>query len=134
MQSTVIFDSDCALCTRVRNTVEALDWFGTLRWLSQTDPEAARYGIPTAELENSVFLITSAGHTHGWRAVKRIVARLPLTYVVGAAAVRKSPWAALAIAAVFSPAFNPVGQRAYDWVAQNRYRLPGSTCPTPDLG
>jgi predicted DCC family thiol-disulfide oxidoreductase YuxK len=131
MPATVIYDADCGLCNRVKDAVIALDWLGTLRWLPQQDPEAARYGIAREELKKAVFLVADGGTTHGWEAVKRIAWRLPLTYLLAAAVVRKSPWAGIALAIVFSPLASPAGNGLYDLVARNRYRFPGSTCAVP---
>lgn len=131
MKATVIYDGDCGLCTRVKAAAEELDWFGTMRWIPLDSPEAARFGISREELERSVYFISRRTQAHGWEAVKQILLRLPLAWVAGGAVIRKSPWAALGIAAVLSPAFNPVGDRLYDLVARNRYRFPASTCATP---
>jgi predicted DCC family thiol-disulfide oxidoreductase YuxK len=131
VRATVIYDSDCSLCTQVRAAVEALDWLGTLRWIPLQSPEAAQFGIPRADLEQAVWLIGPRGRWQGWHAVKRMIMRLPAAWAASAVVARKSPWAAVALAAVFSPAFNPAGERLYGWVAQNRYRLPGSTCEVP---
>ena len=130
MPSTVIYDADCGLCQRTRAAVEALDWFRTLRWVPQQDPAALRFGITRQKLEKSVYLVTpGGGRFHGFAAVKQILLRLPAAYVLAAAAVRRQPAAALAgIGLFFAPAFHPVGQIAYEWVARNRYRVPGSTC------
>lgn len=130
--ATVLYDSDCGLCTQVKNTVEALDWLGTMSWIPSRSPEAAAFRIPIEQLDRAVYIVHGPGcKAGGWRAVKRMLARLPLTYVLAAAAIRKSWWSAVAIAALFSPAFNPIGDRAYNWVAKNRSRLPSSTCALP---
>ena len=131
MPATVIYDGDCGLCTRVKDVVEALDWFGTMRWLPQQDSRATQYGISTEDLRNAVYLVTDDGVTHGWSAVKRIALRVPLTYLVAVAAIRKSPWTAIGLALLFSPLANPAGRRLYALVAHNRYRFPGSTCAAP---
>lgn len=131
MKATVIYDSDCGLCTRVKSAVEALDWLGTMRWIPLSSAEAAAFGIPRERLEESVHLICGAARSHGWSAVKRMVARLPITYAVAGVALWRSPSTALGLAALFTPAFNPIGERLYQAVARNRYRLPASTCAAP---
>ncbi|MBS1873513.1 MAG: DUF393 domain-containing protein [Acidobacteria bacterium] len=131
MAAIVIYDGDCGLCERVRRAAEALDWLGTMRWIPQQSAEAARFGIPIEKLREAVFLVDGERTTQGWDAVQGIALRLPLTYVAAAAAARKSRWAAVAIALALSPAAAPVGRAAYGWVARNRYRFPGSTCPAP---
>ena len=131
MPATVIYDGDCGFCTRTKEAVEALDWLRTMRWIPLQSPEAARFGIPAEELEAAVFLVHGNHAVHGWEAAKAIALRIPLTYIAAVAAIRKSPWAALAIAALFSPLAAPAGRAAYGWVARNRYRFPGSTCTAP---
>jgi predicted DCC family thiol-disulfide oxidoreductase YuxK len=134
MPATVIYDGDCSLCTRIRTTMEALDWFRTMRWIRLQDPEAAGFGISRQELEQSVYLVTESSRTHGWAAVKRMLLRVPVTYLLAAAAINRSPWSGIAIAVLFSPLADPAGERAYQWVARNRFRIAGSTCGTPNLG
>jgi predicted DCC family thiol-disulfide oxidoreductase YuxK len=128
MKATVIYDSDCGLCTRVKGAVEALDWLGTMRWIPLSSAEAVEFGIPREQLERSVYLVSGAARTRGWSAVKRMLARLPLTYLAGGALAFRSPWSAAGLALLFTPAFNPLGDGLYDWVARNRNRLPASTC------
>lgn len=124
---TVIYDSDCGLCTRVKRTVEALDWFGALRWIASRSEEAKRYGIPLDSLDHAVYLV-GRGETSGFRAVQGIASRLPITWLIMAYVVARRPWTALLFAFLLSPLAVPAGDPAYDWVARNRYRLPGSTC------
>ncbi len=130
MPATVIYDGDCAICTRIKEITGRLDWFGTMRWLPLQSPEAARFGISREQLEASVYLVSESGTTHGWQAAKRILPRVPLTWLVAAIAVRKQPWMMLAAAVAFSPVGDPAGEAVYGFVARNRYRFPGSTCST----
>jgi predicted DCC family thiol-disulfide oxidoreductase YuxK len=126
----VIFDADCGLCQRARRVAETLDWFGALRWLPQQDPAALDFGISRDALETSMYLITRRGRRYqGFEAVQQILLRLPVVYAAAVLAVRKEPALAVPLALFFSPLFKPFGDRVYDWVASNRYRFPGSTCP-----
>ncbi len=132
MPATVIYDGDCGLCNCIKDTFGALDWFRTMRWITLQSPEAAEFGISRADLEKSVYIVTAEGSTaHGWAAVKRILFRVPITYLAALAALRKSAWLALGIAVALSPAADPLGQTAYEVVSRNRYRFPRSTCSTP---
>jgi predicted DCC family thiol-disulfide oxidoreductase YuxK len=126
--NTVIYDADCALCTRVRETVEALDWLETMRWIPNRSAEAAQYGVPREMLDHSVYLVGAKGAKSGYAAVQGIVERLPLVWIVGAWVIARKPWAAILFAFLLSPLAMPVGQPAYEWVARNRHRVPGSTC------
>lgn len=129
MPSTVIFDSDCGICQRARRLTEALDWFRALRWLPQQDPAATVFGIADADLQTAMYLVTSSGRSYrGFDAVQQILLRVPAVYASAAMMVWKQPAAAIPIALFFSPWSKPIGDRAYDWVASNRYRFPGVTC------
>ena len=125
---TVIYDADCGVCARVKRTVEALDWLGTMRWIANSSSEAAGYGIAREHLDHAVYMVDGAQRTSGFRAVQGMAARLPLTWFVMSVVVARRPWTALLFAFLLSPLADPVGEPAYDWVARNRYRLPGSTC------
>src|SRR5947209_20100163 len=127
---TVLYDSDCGVCNRVRRIVEALDWLGTMRWVPNRSAEAERFGIPQEHLDHAVYLISDGRQAAGFRAVQRVLTRLPLAWMIAALVVAKRPWTAVLFAFLLSPIAEPVGQPAYDWVARNRYRLPGSTCDT----
>jgi predicted DCC family thiol-disulfide oxidoreductase YuxK len=61
--------------------------------------------------------------------MQRILLRLPLLYLAAAVTLWIS-WAfALLWLLLFSPLVHPPGDVIYRWVARNRSRLPGSTCP-----
>ncbi|MEP7364625.1 MAG: hypothetical protein ABI972_15320, partial [Acidobacteriota bacterium] len=73
----------------------------------------------------------------GWRAVKRMAAGTPLTYLVTAAlsallvfAGVPLTWAiavpVIGLIALISPLSNPLGDPAYAWVARNRLRIMGA--------
>lgn len=132
MSATVIYDGGCGVCNAARKAIEALDWFGTMRWLPLQSPEAEGFGIRREDLERSIYVVSRGGErSHGWRAVKAILFRVPLTYVVAGAVARRSPWAAAGLAVLLSPIANPAGQAAYELVARNRHRFPASTCAAP---
>jgi predicted DCC family thiol-disulfide oxidoreductase YuxK len=125
---TVIYDGDCGICELTRRVVTALDWLRLLRWIPLQSAEAGTFGIPVERLEAAAHLVTSRRVIAGFPAVRAILLRLPLTYAVIAFSIWLSPWAALPFAFFFSPLARPLGQAGYDWVARNRYRVPGSTC------
>lgn len=131
MAATVIYDGDCGICTRSKQAIERLDWFGTMRWVPLQGKTAAGFGIPAEELDRALQLIGGRGRTAGFAAFKRIFARLPVFWILAGASVWLTPWALIGWAILFSPVSNPIGNRVYDWVARNRYRFPGSTCHRP---
>ncbi len=124
----VLYDADCSLCTRVKTTIEALDWLDSMRFVPNTDPEARRFGIPREHLDHQIYLVHGDQPHGGYAACQQIAMRLPISWMVAAYVVARRPWTALLFAFLLSPLARPVGQPAYDWVARNRYRLPGSTC------
>jgi predicted DCC family thiol-disulfide oxidoreductase YuxK len=126
--TTVIYDSDCSLCTRVKVLAEALDWLGTMRWIPNCGDQAAAYGIPREMLDHSVYLVSGGGTRSGFAAVQGIAARLPVTWLGAAWLIARRPWTALLFGFLLSPLARPAGEPAYQWVARNRHRLPGSTC------
>ena len=128
MKATVIFDGDCGFCQRARDAAGWLDWFHALDWKPLQDPAVERFGIARVELECRMYFVSGERHSGGFAAVKAVLLRLPALYLVAAAACLLTPWSLLAFVVLFSPVFTPLGNRLYDWIARNRYRLPGSTC------
>lgn len=131
MQATVIYDGDCGICTRSMRIVTALDHLRLLRWIPLQGQEAQALGIPREEMERALQLVAGRHRTAGFSAFKRIFLRLPLFWILAGLAVWLTLWSLLAIALLFSPLSNPVGNRVYEWIARNRYRFPGSTCQRP---
>lgn len=131
MSATVIYDADCGFCTRSKSVIEHLDFFRSMRWIPLQSAEAGAHGIPRSELERALYLIRGEHRWAGFRAFKRIFARLLPFWMLAAVVAWITPWSALALLLLFSPLSNPVGNRVYDWIARNRYRLPGSTCQRP---
>ena len=128
MSATVVYDGECGLCNAIREATEPLDWLRTMRWIPFQSPESEKFGIPREEFEKSVYIISDSGAEHGFPAVKRILARVPATWIAAAVLVGWKPWTVLAIAAFFSPLSNPAGQPLYDWVSRHRHLIPGPTC------
>ncbi len=125
---TILYDADCGVCSRVKRTVEALDWLGTMRWVPNHGPEADQSGIAQEHLDHAVYILRGDGYDRGFAAVQQIAMRLPLAWLVAGYVVAKKPWTALVFAFLLSPLARPAGESLYDLVARNRYRLPGSTC------
>ncbi len=126
--NTILYDADCGICTRTKQIVEALDWFGTMRWVPNNSSEAAFSGIPQEHLDHAVYFLRDDDSQRGFAAIQQIAARLPLAWIVAAYVVAKKPWTAFLFVFLLSPLASPVGEPLYDLVARNRYRLPGSTC------
>ena len=125
MRATVIYDAGCRFCTRSKRLGERLDWLGIFNW------------TPSEQSMGAIVLVMGGAEYRGWRAVKRMAAGTPLTYLEAAAvsmllllAGVPWPWAlaapAIGLIALFSPLSNPLGDPAYAWVARNRLRIMGA--------
>lgn len=124
-RATVIYDSGCRFCNRSKRLGERLDWLGLFQW------------TPSQQSMGAIVLVAGGVEYRGWRAVKRMAAGTPLTYLVAAAlcallAIGGVPWPwalgvpAIGLIVLFSPLSNPVGDPAYAWVARNRLRIMGA--------
>jgi predicted DCC family thiol-disulfide oxidoreductase YuxK len=115
MTGVLFFDGACGMCTRSRNFLVRLDRTGNVR----TEPlqgagVAERLGIATSQLLDSVRWLDSSGAVYaGAEAVNAALSaalgtRLPLLiYRV--------------------PGVRQVQEAVYRWIANHRYRFPGTT-------
>jgi predicted DCC family thiol-disulfide oxidoreductase YuxK len=115
MTGVLFFDGACGMCTRSRNFLVRLDRTGNVR----TEPlqgagVAERLGIATSQLLDSVGWLDSSGAVYaGAEAVNAALSaalgtRLPLLiYRV--------------------PGVRQVQEAVYRWIADHRYRFPGTT-------
>jgi predicted DCC family thiol-disulfide oxidoreductase YuxK len=119
-----VFDGVCNFCSGSVQAVLRLDREGLIRFTPLQSPFghalARRHGL---DLENPAsFLFFDHGRPlESSDAVIALARRL------------KAPWRWLAAVAAVP---RPVRDRAYDWLARNRYRLTGRrrTCMVPDEG
>jgi len=110
----LLYDGTCAFCTQSAGQARWLRPRGGLRLADVNDPRIqARYGITRAAAARAMHLVTPDGRV-----------------LVGAAAVagllRRSRWAWPLAAAWAVPGFPRLADRAYAWVADHRYLLPGA--------
>jgi predicted DCC family thiol-disulfide oxidoreductase YuxK len=115
MTGVLFFDGACGMCTRSRNFLVRLDRTGNVR----TEPlqgagVAERLGIAPSQLLDSVRWLDSSGAVYsGAEAVNAALSaalgtRLPLlTYRI--------------------PGVRQVQEVVYRWIANHRYRFPGTT-------
>lgn len=114
MAPLLIFDGDCGFCTASVHVIERF-----IRPNCQIAPwqhtDIATFGISEAECTEAVqFVDADARVTSGSRAVMAMLKVAP------------QPWPLVgAIGDLPGIAF--VADKAYRWIAKNRYRLPGST-------
>ena len=109
---TVVYDGDCAVCTRLARVLQGIDTRGTFDVVTSQAPGVqARFPwiLPDAYRE-SLQVVEEGGRTwQGAAAIERILDLLP-----------RGRW----ITWVFSlPFARPLAERLYRWFARNRYRL-----------
>ncbi|MCC6264893.1 MAG: DUF393 domain-containing protein [Bryobacterales bacterium] len=140
----MFFDRDCGFCRRSVAAVRALDWFRSFRFVPLQGEEAKALGLAESRNLSQMVFYRNGRQWGGWRAVKRTLFRLPLSYAAGGAlaltALLAPGWRAPAVslalfaAAALSPLGNPAGDALYRWVARNRRCLPGASCPLTSRG
>jgi predicted DCC family thiol-disulfide oxidoreductase YuxK len=124
-KALVLYDGDCPLCRKSVRLLKRLDWFNVLGYVNVRDaerlPELPLTVEPQRLLEEMHLLTPDNGQlSHGFRAFRWMAWRLPLTWFL--------------IPFLYLPGMASVGQRAYLWVARNRFRLVpchGGVCTLP---
>ncbi len=135
----VIFDGDCGICNRIRAWMSRFDFDHAFSWRALQSGVGDRFSLPRPALEERLHLVADSRVTSGFRACKLILLYHPAFYLIvtillaaPANAAWASWWRRIVVAlllALFFPLFNPIGERVYDWVARNRYRLSsGGSC------
>lgn len=127
---TVLFDGHCGFCTRCVEEVRRLDDRGRVEFLAHQVPGVReRWGVTRAQAEYQLWAIGPGGERSGGaQAVAAILDTLlgldPGTRGRNPGRVRL-PRAPLARASRL-PLVEPLLDRAYQWVARNRGRFPGT--------
>lgn len=78
---TVLFDSDCPLCTFQMKSLTWLDWFDRVRFVPISSERAAAIAphLSREDLMEAIHCITPTGQIHrGARAIRFLGMRLPL--------------------------------------------------------
>ncbi|MET0899458.1 MAG: DCC1-like thiol-disulfide oxidoreductase family protein [Mycobacterium sp.] len=115
MKGTLFFDGGCGMCTRARNRLVKFDRTGNLHTEPyQQSGTAQRLGVPAARLPESVWWLDDTGEV--FAAAEAVNAAL------SAALGTRVP---LHIYRV--PGMRTLQETVYRWVADHRYRFPGTT-------
>jgi predicted DCC family thiol-disulfide oxidoreductase YuxK len=115
MNGVLFFDGKCGMCTRSRNFLVKLDRTGNL----QTEPfqragTAERLGIPADRLGESAWWLDSSGQVYGGAEA----ANAALSAALGTR---------LPLFIYRIPGIRSLQEAVYRWVADHRYRFPGTT-------
>ena len=109
----IVYDGDCAFCTRSLRVLQRLDSRGVMHLYESSASEliAARFPmLAGADFDNAMFAVTSDGGVfRGYFAFKELLRKLP------------AAWPLLLLC--YLPGASAIGPRIYAWVARNRRRL-----------
>ena len=109
---TVLYDSDCPLCTFQMKMITWLDWFNRVRLIPINEPEAQTLAphLTRADLSEAIHCITADGKLHrGARALRFLGMRLPLFVPVALV--------------LWFPGVIWIAEIVYMWVSRNRHVL-----------
>lgn len=123
MRTTLIYDGDCGICTRLAGFAgRRLRPRAEVRASQELD--LAAYGVTEAQCAEALQLVTEQGRVY---SAQDAVARLLL--------VSRPLWRPAGLVLLL-PGVNALAGVAYRWVARNRYRLPGASdaCAVPPAG
>ncbi|NJM96277.1 MAG: DUF393 domain-containing protein [Phormidesmis sp. RL_2_1] len=113
---TVIYDGNCNLCVTLVQLLEKLDHGGTFSYAPMQDADVlSRFSVSSADCERGMLLINTENPEQRWQgsdAAEEIGHLLPM----GAVFVRA--YRAL-------PGVKTTGDRAYEFIRDNRYQLFG---------
>jgi len=113
-KALLLYDGDCPLCNKSVRYLQRLDWLSRMRYESARDPgkiPATNPPLDPERLLEEMHLVTPDGQRvyHGFRAFRWMAWRLPLVcWLTPLLYIPGVPW---------------LGQKAYLWVARNRYQL-----------
>lgn len=120
MRTTLIYDGDCGICTRLAGFAgRRLRPRAEVRASQELD--LAAYGVTEAQCAEALQLVTAQGRVY---SAQDAVARLLL--------ISRPPWRPAGLVLLL-PGVNALAGVAYRWIARNRYRLPGASdaCAVP---
>lgn len=106
---TVLYDSDCPLCTFQMKSLTWLDWFDKVRFLPINNSRSAELapGVDREDLMEAIHCVTPDGTIHrGARAIRFLGMRMPL--LVPAALV------------LWMPGVIWIAEKIYQFVSRNR--------------
>ena len=110
--NTVLYDSDCPLCTFQMKSLTWMDWFNHVRFMPINDPRAAAMapGLSREDLMEAIHCIAGDGKIHrGARCIRYLGMRMPLLI----------PLALF----LWIPGVIWIAEKVYMWISRNRLVL-----------
>ncbi|MBY0290822.1 MAG: DUF393 domain-containing protein [Mycobacteriaceae bacterium] len=115
MSGTLFFDGNCGMCTRARNFLLKLNRTGDLRTEPlQTPGTAERLGVADSNLMDSVRWLDAEGNVYAGAEAAN-------------AAVSVALGTPIPLMIYHIPGIRSLEEAVYRWVADHRYRFPGTT-------
>jgi predicted DCC family thiol-disulfide oxidoreductase YuxK len=115
MSGTLFFDGACGMCTRSRDLLVGLDRTGDLETETlQREGTAHRLGIAQQHLMEQVWWLDSSGAVYGGAEAAN-------------AAVSAALGTRLPLRIYRIPGMRQIQEAVYRWIADHRYRFPGTT-------
>jgi predicted DCC family thiol-disulfide oxidoreductase YuxK len=115
MSGTLFFDGNCGMCTRSRNVLLKLNRTGDLHTEPlQTPGTAERLGVADSNLMDSVRWLDAEGNVYAGAEAAN-------------AAVSVALGTRIPLMIYRIPGIRSLEEAVYRWVADHRYRFPGTT-------
>ena len=115
MSGTLFFDGNCGMCTRARNFLLKLNRTGDLHTEPlQTPGTAERLGVADSNLMDSVRWLDAEGNVYAGAEAAN-------------AAVSVALGTRIPLMIYRIPGIRSLEEAVYRWVADHRYRFPGTT-------
>lgn len=115
MSGVLFFDGACGMCTRSRDVLLKLNRTGELETQPLQSPRTAeRLGITPDRLMESIWWLDSSGTVYGGAEAAN-------------AAVSAAVGSTLPLVVYRLPGMRSAQEAIYRWVADHRYRFPGTT-------
>ena len=112
-RTVLVFDGDCGFCTWSAGLLQRWSRAG-LAVVPWQHADLRDLGLTAAECARAVQCVAPEGSYSGGQAVARALRDC------------RQPWRSAGVILAI-PALRPLVEHGYSWVADNRYRLPGST-------
>ncbi len=108
----LVYDGECDFCKSSLLVVRFLDAFGQITFVDSHDPDAlASTGVSFEHAESAAYAVRPDGRQFaGFDAFRQVAWQLPAT--------------ALLAPLLYLPGIPQAGRRAYEWIKNNRHRLP----------